>query len=110
MLCAVCCFVGDGPARSHALCAVSVLADVVHLYGPGGPGGVAASDWQEDRRDAYVRAAWLCLCRGRGCAEEVEAENSLGSMVATLVAIQCVWKWCQALCLGLGLGLGLGWC
>ena len=36
------------------------------------------SGWQDDRGDAYVRAAWLYLCRGRGCAKEVEAKVPLG--------------------------------
>ena len=43
-------------------------------YGPrSGSWGVAASGWQENRRDADVRAAWLNLCGGWGRPEEVEA-------------------------------------
>ena len=48
------------------------------IYGPGGPGGVAVACGQEDRGDAYVRAAWFDLRSGRGRAEEVEAGASLG--------------------------------
>ena len=69
---------GYGPARSHELRALSVGADVVHLYGPGGPGVVAVACGQEDRGDVYVRAAWFDLRGGRGRAEEVETGASLG--------------------------------
>ena len=38
----------------------------MHLNGPGGPGGVAVAGRQEDRGNAYVRAAWFDLRSGRG--------------------------------------------
>ena len=69
---------GYGSTGFHTLSMVSPRAYVMHLYGPGGPGGVAVACGQEDRGDAYVRAAWFDLRGGRGRAEEVEAGASLG--------------------------------
>ena len=89
---------GYGSTGFYALGMVSPGAYVMHLYGPGGPGVVAVACGQEDRGDAYVRAVWFDLRRGRGCTEELEALRwgPPLAMVATPVAIQLVWKWCHA--------------